>query len=164
VAAPFRFDRAFDLPIEPPALWPILADPRAYPRWWPWLRLTDADGLVPGTAARCEIRAPLPYRLRCVVHVDAVEPGRAVVATVTGDLAGPARLLVEPAPGGGSRARLTWSLALHAPVLHRLVPVTRPAMAWAHDTIVAAGLAQFRAHALRDHAARSTLAPIRPKH
>jgi uncharacterized protein YndB with AHSA1/START domain len=162
VAEPFRFDRAFTLPVPPAELWSVLSVTADYPRWWPWLRVLDAAGLQPGTTAHLEIRSPLPYRLRCDVHVDRVEPGRSLDATVSGDLVGPAGLRITPARQG-SRARLAWALELRAPLLSRLVPVTRPAMAWAHDVIVTAGLDQFRRRALRDRAARSTFVAVPPK-
>ncbi len=163
MVAPFHFDRAFELPVAPAELWAVLTRTDDYSRWWPWLRVCDADGLTVGTCARCEIRAPLPYRLRCRVRVERVEPARALDATVTGDLHGPARLEVRPSPEG-SRARLTWALELRAPVLGRLVPITRPAMAWAHDAVVTAGLVQFRTRALGGHSPRSTLPGDPPKH
>jgi len=162
VAEPFRFDRTFALPVAPSELWSVLSATDDYTRWWPWLRVCDAAGLEPGSVARCEIRSPLPYRLRCDVHVQRVDPGRSLAATVGGDLVGPAGLEITPAPDG-SRARLTWALELRAPLLSRLVPVTRPAMAWAHDVIVTAGLDQFRRRALRDRAARSTFVALSPK-
>ena len=162
MAEPFRFDRAFTLPVPPAELWSVLSVTRDYTRWWPWLRVLEASGLEAGTTARCEIRSPLPYRLRCDVHVDRVDPGRALDATVSGDLAGPAGLRITPAPGG-SQARLSWALELRAPLLSRLVPITRPVMAWAHDVIVTAGLDQFRRRALHDRAARSTFEVLPPK-
>lgn len=162
MAEPFRFDRAFTLPVPPAELWSVLSVTEDYTRWWPWLRVCEATGLEAGTTARCEIRSPLPYRLRCDVHVDRVEPGRALDATVSGDLVGPAELRITSLPEG-SRARLSWALELRAPLLSRLVPVTRPAMAWAHDVIVTLGLDQFRRRALRDRAARSTFVALPPK-
>jgi hypothetical protein len=49
-------------------------------------------------------------------------------------------------------------------VLARLARFTRPAMAWAHDTVVANGLAQFRERAIpAERAPRSTFAAVPPK-
>jgi hypothetical protein len=163
VPAPFRFDREFRFALAPDDLWDVLTRTDEYPAWWPWLRTCAIDGLAPGSSARCEIRAPLPYTLRCVVTVGAVTPGRGLDATVAGDLAGPASLAIAP-DGRGSAARLRWSLELRDPVLARLARVGRPAMAWAHDRVVAAGLAQFRERALDHRAPRSTFGPVAPKH
>jgi hypothetical protein len=176
VGAPFRHDSDVELPVPPVELWQVLGRTDDYPRWWPWLeafetegptdgaspRIPGATALVAGTTARCVIRAPLPYRLRCSIHVDDVEPGRRIDATVTGDLVGPARLELIPV-GAGSRARLSWALELRDPVLSRLARVARPAMAWAHDVVVTSGVRQFRDRALVERAPRSTFPTIPPK-
>lgn len=163
MGAPFRFDREFELALPPSELWKVLTRTDDYRRWWPWLRVLEADGLVAGTSARCEIRAPLAYTLRCAIAVDRVEPGRRLEATVSGDLVGPARLEVRGSRSLSS-ARLAWSLDLGNPVLSRLARVARPAMAWAHDAVVTSGLEQFQERALAEHAARSTPGTNPPKH
>ncbi|MEP6624100.1 MAG: hypothetical protein ABJC79_06640, partial [Acidimicrobiia bacterium] len=81
------------------------------------------------------------------IQVDDVQAARVVRTTVAGDLRGPARLEIDPAPDG-STARLVWSLELGNPVLARLARFGRPVMAWAHDVIVATGVEQFRHRAL----------------
>jgi len=153
VSATFRFDRRFAFPVAPDELWRTLSHTERFPHWWSWLREIDGGGLREGAAARCVIRSPLPYTLRCTVTVEeAVEP--ALVATaVTGDLEGPARLEIAP-DEQGSTARLAWSLELRDPALRRLAAVGRPLMAWAHDRVVATGLRQFERRAL-DARARS---------
>lgn len=152
MATPFAFDRAWEFAVGPEALWATLARTDRYCDWWPWLRElhVDGGGLLPGSAAHVVIQAPLPYQLRCSVHVEeAVAPER-LVATVSGDLEGPARLELVPR-GAGTSARLVWELAVTSSLLRPISVVARPALAWAHDRIVERGLAQFETYALDEH-------------
>jgi hypothetical protein len=147
VGASFRYDEIFHFDVSHDALWDALTDIDSYPRWWPWLRSFDADGLAPGTVARCAVRAPLPYTLEFDVHVERVEAGRSIDTRVTGDLVGPARLEVA-GDVDASTARLTWAVDLRMPVLSAASFVARPLLVWAHDRVVSNGVEQFRAHAL----------------
>jgi hypothetical protein len=144
---PFRFDHAWVLPIPPADLWAVLARTDRYPAWWSWLRDFDAEGLVPGTTARCTIRSPLRYSLRCAIHLDDVEPYAHIATTVAGDLRGPARLDLRPDPAG-SAVRLRWSVTLAGGQLAAVAMVARPAMVWAHDQVIGLGFEQFLRRAL----------------
>jgi hypothetical protein len=151
VATPFRFDRAWDFAVTPEELWATLEQTDRYTVWWPWLRELDVEGggLQTGATARLVIQAPLPYQLRCAIHVDEAVPARLLVGRVSGDLAGPARLELDP-NGDGAAARLQWTLEVQSPRLRPLATVARPALSWAHDRIVERGLDQFEAHALQN--------------
>lgn len=144
---PFRYDRRFEFAVPRDELWATLARTEEYPRWWPWLRHLEGDGLEPGAIAHCVVRAPLPYTLRFEVVVDDVVPHERVDARVRGDLEGPARLELEPA-GDACAARLVWSLELRDRVLRRVAGVARPAMVWAHDRVIDVGLRSFERRAL----------------
>jgi hypothetical protein len=150
VPAPFRYDRRFSLDLVPEALWSLLEHTDRYVEWWSWLHTLEGGGLQPGDAARCVVRAPLPYSLRFTVHVDEVVRPTRVLTHVAGDLVGPARLEIEPTPAGCD-ARLVWSLELRDPLLRPFALVTRPAMQWAHDRVVDVGLAEFRRRAVDGH-------------
>jgi hypothetical protein len=153
--APFRYDRHFDFALAPDDLWRVLTRTDDYAVWWPWLRAVDpgpgaaaaGTALVAGTVARCAVRAPLPYTLHFDVHLERVEPGVGVDARVQGDLDGAARLELARA-GAGSAARLAWTLELRSRVLRPLAALTRPAMVWAHDRVIEAGLRDFERRAL----------------
>jgi hypothetical protein len=147
VAAPFRFDRTWWFPVPPEQLWAVLQRTDQYTTWWSWLREFDTDGFETGSTARCVIQSPLPYALRCTIHVDEMRTAEAVITTVSGDLRGPARLEVKKAIDGCS-ARLAWALTPDSPMLRRLATIGRPAMVWAHDHVVAIGVDQFRRRAL----------------
>jgi uncharacterized protein YndB with AHSA1/START domain len=151
VPAPFHYDERFSLTVEPAGLWSILERTDQYVEWWSWLRTFEAGGLRVGDAARCVVRAPLPYSLRFTVHVEEVVPATRVVTRVDGDLVGPARLEIADAPDG-CEARLVWALELRDPVLGPLAALTRPAMQWAHDRVVEVGLSDFRRRAIEGRA------------
>lgn len=149
---PFAFDRSWDFAVSPDDLWSTLARTDRYRVWWPWLREldVDGDGLVAGTVARVVIQAPLPYQLRCSLRVVEAEPARRLEAEVTGDLEGPAQLVLEPTRDGGALARLVWALEVRSSLLRPLASLARPALSWAHDRIVERGLVQFEQHALAE--------------
>ena len=148
MATPFAFDRTWNFAVTSDDLWTTLGRADRYRTWWPWLRELDVegDGLQAGTVAHAVIQAPLPYQLRCTIHVDEAEPSRRLLAHVTGDLEGPARLELEPIETGAA-ARLAWSLEVRSSLLRPLATVARPMLSWAHDRIVERGLAQFEQHA-----------------
>jgi hypothetical protein len=149
VATPFAFDRSWKFAVPPADLWSTLARTECYREWWPWLRelRIEGDGLRAGTVADLVIQAPLPYQLKCSLRVVEADPARRLVAEVTGDLAGPARLELAP-DGDGAAARLVWALEVQSPLLRPLATVGRPALSWAHDRIVERGLVQFEERAL----------------
>jgi hypothetical protein len=149
MSTPFRFDRRLSFAVTPEQLWSTFERTECYRDWWPWLRELQVagSGLNAGTEARFVIQAPLPYQLRCDVHVDEAVPNRLLAVSVTGDLAGPARLELEPSPAG-TRAHLAWTLDVRSQLLRPVATVARPALAWGHDRIVERGLVQFEEHAL----------------
>jgi uncharacterized protein YndB with AHSA1/START domain len=166
VAAPFRFDRTWDFAVPPARLWAVLNRTDQYPAWWSWLREFDTDGFSVGAEAHVVIQSPLPYALRCTIHVDEMRAPETIVTTVTGDLCGPARLEVRRGVEG-SAARLVWSLTPGTPLLRNLARFGRPAMVWAHDRVVATGVEQFRRRALlparHGSPGTSTLSTERPR-
>jgi uncharacterized protein YndB with AHSA1/START domain len=146
--ASFRFDRTWAFDAPPDKMWGVLTRTDDFRRWWPWLRELSGDGLVPGGRSACVVRAPIPYTLRFTVAVRELVPGRLVDAAVKGDLAGPARLEVEP-DGRGSVVRLAWEMELRRPLLRAAARFGRPVMEWGHDWVVTNGVEQFRHRALR---------------
>jgi uncharacterized protein YndB with AHSA1/START domain len=147
VPAPFRFDRHFAFEVAADELWATMVQTERYPAWWSWLREFDG-ALEEGSAARCVIRAPLPYSLRFTIEVTRVVPEEWVVTRVHGDLEGPASLELSPDGAGRSIARLQWELELRDRALRTVAKLGRPAMVWAHDRVVEVGLREFERRAL----------------
>ena len=148
MSAPFRFDRTWRFDVTVDELWDAFGDTSAYPAIWPWLRDFSATPLETGGAADFRVRPPLPYTLHFDVHLDDVVRPERVVASVSGDVRGPASLVLSPTADGGAQARITWSLELVRPALRRIEPVARQPMTWGHDLVVALGVRQFRRRVL----------------
>ena len=148
MSAPFRFDRTWRFDVSVDELWDAFGDTSAYPSIWPWLRDFSATPLETGGAADFRVRPPLPYSLHFVVTLDEVERPARVVASVGGDVRGPATLVLSPTADGGAQARITWSLELVRPALRRAEPLARLPMTWGHDLVVALGVRQFRRRVL----------------
>lgn len=149
MARPFRFDGRWSFPATPDELWRVFSDTERLRQLWPWLRTVETSGLVEGTVSRCVIRAPVPYELEVDVAMLEVVPSRSVVAAVSGDLEGPARLDVAARPGG-SEARMSWELEARDPLLRIASLLGRPVMEWGQRWVVDTGVRQFRREALAD--------------
>lgn len=150
VARPFAFDGRWRFAAAPEDLWRAFTDTDRFQEWWPWLRVVESSGLVEGTVSRCVIRAPVPYEVTFEVALVQVVPERLVVAAVSGDLAGPARLEVTARPEG-SEARLCWELEARAPLFRAASLVARPLLDWAQTWVVDTGVRQFRRRAFGEH-------------
>jgi len=142
-----RSERRFRFDATPAALWAALGSVEEYPRWWPWLRRFDARALAPGEEWRCTVKPPLPYVVRFTITFDELEPERRIEATVTGDIDGPAHLVIEP-DGDGSAVTLISSLRPTNAVLRAAAIVGRPLVSYGHDWVLDIGAGQFAARAL----------------
>jgi uncharacterized protein YndB with AHSA1/START domain len=147
MARPFRFDGRSSFPATPEELWRVFSETERFPEWWPWLRTLESSGLVEGTVSRCVIRAPVPYAVTLTIAMLEVVPPRRVVAAVSGDLEGPARLDVTARPDG-SEVRMSWELEVRAPLLRAASSLARPLMEWGQHWVVDNGVRQFLGKAL----------------
>jgi uncharacterized protein YndB with AHSA1/START domain len=143
----FRLDRTFVFDRDPDAVWEVLSRPEDFPRWWPWLRRVDADGLIEGTTARCHIRAPIPWSLHLSMQVERVVPVQRIEVRAGGDLEGPASLELAEHPEG-TAARLMWELEPRGRLRHASGLMARPILQWGQDWVVSNGVRQFRRRAL----------------
>jgi uncharacterized protein YndB with AHSA1/START domain len=146
VPRPFTFDRTWVFATTPAEFFATITRTDEFTQWWSWLRRCEIDGIYPGGRAICVIQAPLPYALRLTIAIETVEADSLIATQVGGDLSGPARLEVGSHPDGCT-ARLVWSLELRDPVIRNIAIFARPAMVWAHDRVVAAGVADFERRA-----------------
>lgn len=151
MARPFRFNGQWSFSATPDQLWRAFSETERFQEWWPWLRTLESAGLVEGTVSRCVVRAPVPYVLTFTIAILEVVPRRLVVAAVSGDLEGPARLELAAQPGG-SQARMSWDLEVRAPLLRAASRVARPLMDWGHNSVMDTGVRQFRRAALGEQA------------
>jgi hypothetical protein len=151
-------DRSYWFPILPEALWSTLAETGDYRSWWPSLTDLEADRLVAGAVWHCTIRPPLPFALRLAIHLDDVLRPTLVTANISGDIAGTARLDVEP-HGKGCDVQLTSTLAPSNRTLGTIETLARPIIRRAYNWMLDTGARQFLNSAIAERgpeAPRST--------
>ncbi|MET0145708.1 MAG: SRPBCC family protein [Ilumatobacteraceae bacterium] len=138
-------DRRYRFAVPPADLWSSLAATDHYRSWWPWLRAFDGDGLVSSADWHCTIRPPLPYTLRFTIHLHEVDRPRVVTADISGDIAGTARIDVEP-HGAGSELHLTSTLTPSSRAFGIVAKLAKPIVRRGHDWVLDTGAGQFAAH------------------
>ena len=142
-----RSDRRFHFDASAEVFWAAIAAVDDYRRWWPWLRVFEARGLVVGDHWRCVVQPPLPYGLCFVLDIEEVVPNRMVRVSVSGDLRGEARLDVDDA-AGGSDVRLRSDLTPVAALPRAVATMAPPVARFGHDWVLDNGIRQFRQRAL----------------
>ena len=140
-------DRRFHFDVDPARFWSAIGSVEEYPRWWPWLRSFEAEGMVQGDEWRCTVKPPLPYVVRFTIHLDEVVPEARVRARVSGDIEGTA-LLDIAADGDGCAVQLVSALQPTNPVLRVMATVGRPLARYGHDWVLDIGAGQFASRAL----------------
>jgi Polyketide cyclase / dehydrase and lipid transport len=142
-----RSDQRHRFDVAPDELWAAMASVDRYREWWPWLRRFDAAGLAAGEVWTATVQPPLPYRVSFDLHLTEVSAPRVVVADVTGDIEGSARLEVF-AVDGGSELHFTSELCPTNSVLRAVARLASPIARYGHEWVLTSGLDQFRARAL----------------
>jgi hypothetical protein len=139
-----RSDRAYWLPISRQALWQRITIVDAYQNWWPWLRELHATTLAAGETWRCRLQPPMPYTIRCDIRFQTVVDDSLIVALVTGDLTGHARIELQD-ERRGTEVRVLSELAARSwPI--RIVARVLPTLARrAHDWVLDSGADRFGA-------------------
>lgn len=135
-------DRVYNLSIVRQELWRRILVVEDYPKWWPWLRRLDAGSLTVGQVWRGTLQPPLPYAISCDVRFDTVVEPLLIAASLTGDLAGHARIELQDELWG-TRARVVSQLRARSRVI-RLVARAVPSLARrSHDWVLDTAAHQF---------------------
>ena len=130
------------------AVWEALKHPAQWPAWWSFVRAVDeldkgdAEGL--GARYRFHWASRLPYSIRLLTTVTEIRKPDLIVARAEGDLRGEGTWRL-----GGTDAtdvEYTWSVDLDRVWMRALLPLLRPAFAWNHNAVMAAGEAGLRRH------------------
>lgn len=140
-------EHRYELPVDRQAVWDLITGVDDYRRWWTWLRVFDATGLVAGASWRCEVQPPLPYPVRFRVDIECTEPPAEVRARVSGDVVGWATLRLEE-QGDGCVACLSSSLAPGNSTLRLVSRLAKPVARFGHDWVLDSGARQFIARAI----------------
>jgi uncharacterized protein YndB with AHSA1/START domain len=140
-------DRRYHFDAEPAKVWGAMGSVERYQEWWPWLRSFEATGLVAGDRWICTVKPPLPYTVHFTVHLEEVVPVARIVAGVSGDIGGRARLDFSAAEDG-CIVHLHSDLAPANTLLRVLTRVGRPIARHGHDWVLDVGAGQFASRAL----------------
>lgn len=138
----FESDRRYQLPVSPTELWAALTRLDHYQLWWPWLREFDAQLLAGDETWECLVQPPLPYRVRFAVALEEVTAPTTVLASITGDVVGEARLDIVEQPAG-SEARLVSHLEPGNGFLKAVARIAAPVVRYGHDWVLDTGARQF---------------------
>lgn len=134
------------------SVWQALKHPVEWPRWWPFVRAVDeldagdADGL--GARYRFHWASRLPYSIRLLTTVTDIEEPNLIRAQAEGDLRGVGTWKLDDT-AGQTNVEYTWSVNLDRSWMRALLPVLRPAFAWNHNAVMAAGEAGLRNYLAR---------------
>lgn len=129
-----------DAPLE--RVWDAIYDTDAWPAWWPGV--TSVEAIVPrpengvGGVSRFTFRSVLPYDLVFEMRSVRVERPRLLEGVASGELAGVGRWRFFE-EGGITAVVYEWNVETTARWMNVLGPVARPAFAWNHDRVMAAG-------------------------
>ena len=133
---------------SPEEVWDVMARLDRFEGWWGWLSSFSVrgEGLAPGTVLEGVVSPPGPYRMHVSVAIERCVPGRELDAVVSGDLAGPARLRLDPdgADGAATVARTWWELEMKQWPMRVACRMAKPMLRFAHDRVVEMTVAGFR--------------------
>lgn len=132
--------------LAPADMWAEMTDVARFEEWWQWLRDLELlrGGIVTGGGMTFGVVSPLPYSLRMVIDFVEVVPEQKIVADVSGDLRGRARVELAPADDGGTDLDLSWALEPTQRPLRLLMRVARPFILWVKDWAIDIALRSFR--------------------
>jgi carbon monoxide dehydrogenase subunit G len=135
----------FAFPVDPAGVWAAMCRLDQFERWWGWLGdlTVEGDGLQEGSVLHGSVSPPVPYRMEVAVHLGRCEPERLIDASVCGDLAGDAHLVLHPAPQG-TEVDVWWTLQMLQLPMRMAALVAYPMLRWGHDLVVQATVNGFR--------------------
>ncbi len=141
----FEYEGRFRLPAAPAAVWSTIGQTDSFETWWTWLRDLRVEGepLTAGSVLHGVVAPPLPYRMRLQVALVHCDAPHAIDAEVSGDLAGPARIRLDP-EGDGTRATVGWTVELMQLPMRIAARVGSPLLRWGHDRVVESTVHRFR--------------------
>jgi len=136
-------------------VWNVLNDPTGWPQWWPYVasveKLESGDAAGVGARYRFHWTSRLPYSLTIETRVVEVDKPNTIRAKASGELDGEGTWRLHD-DGTGTTVEYTWRVAVTRAWMRLLAPLLRPAFAWNHNAVMAAGEAGLRRH-LGDNAA-----------
>ncbi|WP_174329829.1 SRPBCC family protein [Litchfieldella anticariensis] len=154
----FHFMETWTVPgYSPEEIWAAIstAHPCHLPRWWDGVYLQvkpleGADRLSVGARAWVKARGFLPYKLRFLLEVSALEPNSRIEVRSQGDLEGVWCAQLKEYEDG-SCIGLEWKVTVNKPIVRLLSPLLKPVFARNHIWTTPRGEAGLRAY-MQHHA------------
>lgn len=134
----YRFRTTWRLAAPPDRVYAVLAEPDAYPQWWPNVRSTRRLDEESGEV-RC--RGLLPVDLTFVIHREVEDPiARVIRVTMTGDVNGVSEWTIGPdGRDGRTIAVFTEDLTIGKGLVRAAGRLARPVLRVNHDLMMRAG-------------------------
>jgi hypothetical protein len=130
-----------DAPIDD--VYDAISHSERWPSWWKGVEeVTElAPGAPDGLGNRRHYvwKSLLPYRLGFDVTTTRIERPFTLEGAATGELEGTGRWELRAAPLGGTDITYFWDVRTTKAWMNALGPLARPAFAWNHDYVMAAG-------------------------
>lgn len=138
----YRFNTVWSFAEPVDAVWHVLGNPAAWPRWWPGCVIVES---LSGPATQCvgscyrfHWQGPLPYCLVIRICITGLEPRRRMTGQVDGPIAGIAewRLWEE---GEQTKVGCEFAVSGSKSWMGYLAPLARPLFRWNHERLMAGG-------------------------
>ena len=130
-------------------VWQALKHPLQWPRWWSFVRGVDEleAGDDDGVGARYNFHwaSRLPYSIRLLTTVTESRKHELIAAKAEGDLRGVGVWHLRERDGN-TFVEYTWSVDLDRGWMRATLPILRPAFAWNHNAVMAAGESGLTRH------------------
>lgn len=141
-----HLDGRYLFPAPPDQVWATMSQVERFPTWWRWLRDFEVrgTGLETGGMLSGLVVPPIPYRFHVSIHLADVAPAERIVASLAGDLHGPAMLALEEHPTGTELA-IRWDVEMRKPSMRAAAHVAKPLLVWGHDQVIEHTVERFRA-------------------
>lgn len=127
----------------PTAVWALLTEVEAWPRWWRYVRharIVSRSASSPvGDVTTITWASALPYGVKLRVATTACQRPRLLKGHADGDLRGVGTWLIEPADDDGSDVTYRWEVVLERAWMRRFAWLLRPLFEWNHFVVMRAG-------------------------
>ena len=139
----YAFLTVWQIPAPPDAVFDVLAEVEALPRWWPsvYLRVTPVEGRE--GAYDLHTKGWLPYTLRWRLESTGRERPRRLAIAASGDFEGEGVWTLVPR-GDATEVRFDWRIRAEKPLLRRLSWLLKPAFSANHRWAMARGEESLR--------------------
>jgi hypothetical protein len=141
-----EYRRRFAFDASPEILWAALED---FWSWgelstWVWYLEVHGQGLSDLTVVCATVATPVGHAMRVVLELERCVPVELIVATVSGDLMGEGRLLLQ-GDNGGTRAEVASAFEMLPRSLRAVARVAGPVLRWGHNVLAESTIETFKA-------------------